>query len=630
MKRPSAPRPSVWLLALVLLAITLIAPFFTPGAQAQNYSFSVPSMQMEVFVNTDSSGRIVYAITFANADTAAPIDIVDIGTPHDDYDISNMRASVDGTPVTDIRPSTYIDTGVEIHLGSQAIGRGEEGTLRVEFTMPDLVYGDTTRADYASLQITPTWFDSSLVRGTTNLEIAIHLPAYVAEDEVLFQDVPFTNRALFNDRQVVVWQVSDWRATGPYRVGVSFPDSGMTGVIRLNAFQLAVEWLRDNDFARIGLTVGFLVLFAVLFLRFTGNTGWVLMLILGGLMWCVLSNSPGILLLSFLPLPLLFFFNERHLRRRKAAYLPAIAQVEGGGIKRGLSAAEAAVILELPLNKVLTLVIFGMLKKGMLRQTSADPLTVEITEEFQTDDSQTIRERAASRRKAAQQQGVVIHTYENPFLDVIAANPGKPLHDLDFGAAMKSLIQHAANRVKNFDLSDTQDYYRSIIKRALQQASEIGDIEQRTQTIDRNLEWVLMNDRYDDVFTPRQRRFSYVPIWIRSGSGGSSSGGGLNLPSGTEGAFGGTTSFGDVAASFAGWTENTMGGLADAISPGSVQAVKPDGGVINLSGVDRATGDFFEALSSSSGSGGGGGGGGGCACACAGCACACACAGGGR
>jgi hypothetical protein len=142
-----------------------------------------------------------------------------------------------------------------------------------------------------------------------------------------------------------------------------------------------------------------------------------------------------------------------------------------------------------------------------------------------------------------------------------------------------------------------------------------------------------MNENYGDVFSSGGRRgYRYRPIWMRpymfGGFGGSSSGSGFG--GGGSGAdIAGQTSFGDVAASFAGWTENTMGGLADAIMPGSVQMQTAAGGVVDLSGVDHATGEFFEALAKSSSSGGGGGGGG-CACACAGCACACACAGGGR
>ena len=71
-----------------------------------------------------------------------------------------------------------------------------------------------------------------------------------------------------------------------------------------------------------------------------------------------------------------------------------------------------------------------------------------------------------------------------------------------------------------------------------------------------------------------------------------------------------------------------MGSLAAAISPSSLPSMAGRSGFVNLSGVDKATGDVFKALASSGGGSGGGGGGGGCACA--GCACACACAGGGR
>ena len=176
--------------------------------------------------------------------------------------------------------------------------------------------------------------------------------------------------------------------------------------------------------------------------------------------------------------------------------------------------------------------------------------------------------------------------------------------------------------MKGFDLSDTQDYYRSIVRRAIEQAAAIGDIPQREKAIDRNFEWILMDDHYPTVFTYGR---PYRPIWTRGPSvaGGGSGPSAPSMP--------GQTSFGDVAASFTGWAENTMGGLAAAVSPGSLTADKAGGGFLDLSGADRVTGEFFEAISKASSSGGGGGGGGGgCACACAGCACACACAGGGR
>ncbi|HQE99892.1 MAG TPA: hypothetical protein PLG06_09200, partial [Anaerolineae bacterium] len=97
-------------------------------------------------------------------------------------------------------------------------------------------------------------------------------------------------------------------------------------------------------------------------------------------------------------------------------------------------------------------------------------------------------------------------------------------------------------------------------------------------------------------------------------------------------AAGGRTTLGDVGSSFAGWAQATAGGLAGAILPGSLKVPGVSGGVLDLSGMDKVTGDIFEAMAKSSASSGRSGGGGGhsCACACAGCACACACAGGGR
>jgi hypothetical protein len=414
-------------------------------------------------------------------------------------------------------------------------------------------------------------------------------------------------------------------------VGVSFPERGISGVIRMNAFQLAVKWVEDNPPVRFFLTGALVVLLGIVFFRFTGNTGCSVFVVVAGILGFLAYSAPALLLLSFLPMPLLIFFNERHLRTRRNKYLPPIAQVEGGGIKRGLTAPEAAVILEQPINKVLTLVIFGLLKKGVLRQVKDDPLQVEVAEAFRTGSIASTKDRKSHRLKAAQEAGTILHTYEHGFLDLIERRPDSPLKDIDFGTPMKELIAHAAARVKGFDLSDTQDYYRSITRRALKEASEIQDIEQREKRLDRNLEWVLMNDDFGGVFDAPRYGYRYRPMWTRpifiGGLGGSGGGGGGGAPSGGGPSVGGSTSFSDVAASFAGWTENTMGNMADAIAPGSLQAPDVSGGVVDLSGADKVTADFFEALAESSAKGGGGGGGG---CACAGCACACACAGGGR
>lgn len=615
------------LFSFLILTLFVLVVFVSP-AQAQNYSFEVPELRMQVFVQPDASAQIVYDITFSNNSFGQTIDIVDIGTPHGNYDIGNMSASVDGVAVTDIRVSEFVTPGVEVHLSGQSIAPGQTGTLHFEFTMPNMVYQDTTNDEFASLQITPTWFDGQFVTGSSDVWVLVHMLPEVLPDEVLFQDVPFTDKVIFEEHVVAVWRWPDGQATGPNPVGVSFPQRGMTRVIEQSLLDIAVKWLEDNPTVRflMGTVVVLLVSFA--FFRFSGGTGltvWVLLV--GGTIWLLASNV-GLMLLALPLAVVLVGFNEYSLGKRKGKYLPAIAQVEGGGIKRGLTAPEAAVLLELPLNKVLLLVLFGLLEKGVVRAESHDPLEVRVAEEFDTGNRKD-KEKRAHRLKVAQEVGIVIREYEHAFLNILAINPGKTVSEINFSPAIKSLITHTAGRLKGFDLSDTTDYYRKIVSRALEQAKRIGDIPEREKYIDRHMQWLMIDDDYSTVFS--HRGYHYRPIWVRPFASADRMGIPSGAPAGPSGpsAPGGKTSFGDVAASFAGWTENTAGKLASSILPGSLE-VKGAGGMVNLSGVDRVTGDIFKALAESSSSGGGSSGGSSCACACAGCACACACAGGGR
>ena len=610
-------------LALVALLV-LVASFGGPVA-AQSYSFSVPDLKMQVYVQPDASVKIVYDITFENF--GSTIDVVDIGMPHSDYDIGTIRASIDGVNFSDIRVSEYVNPGVEVHLGSKSIPRGETGTLHVEFTMPDLVYQDTTNKELASLQITPTWFDSDLVRGNSNIQVAIHMLEGIQPDEMLYQDVPFVNKALFEERAVAVWQWPQGRAVQAYRVGVSFPQRGMTRVIKMTFFELVTKWLRDNPETRFILGAVVVIMFTFLFFRFSGGTGFSVFVILTvGLIGFLAVVPVAVLFAPFLIIALIFF-NEKSLKGKRKDYLPAIAQVEGGGIKRGLTAPEAAVLIEMPLSKVLTLVIFGLLEKGVVKVIKDEPLTVEVEEAFRVLDKNATSEkdRRSYRRQVAQAKGTVIHSYEDGFLTLIENRQGKAISDIDFSKPVEALIKTTAAKMKNFDLSDTQEYYRRVIDRAMQQAAALGEIEQHEKYLDKYLPWVMMNESYPTVLS--RPGYNYWPIWARPmGPSGSSRPGGT---SSSRPAFGGRTSLGDVGASFAGWAETTMGGLAATILPGSLNIPGAKGGFVDLSGADKVTGDIFSALakaSSSSSSGGRSGGG----CACAGCACACACAGGGR
>ncbi len=610
--------------AALWIGISLVTLLGSPAAVAQNYRFQVSEMDLQLYVQPDAAARLEYRIVFRNQNGAHPIDVVDIGLPHNDYSISNMSASIDGAALTTIRKSQYINIGVEVHLGGRQIAGGGEGTFRFQATLPDMVYQDVTDKSRASLQFVPTWFDPKLQVGKTHLKIAVHLPPGVTPDEVTYhnEQTRYHQKVLFGEgdqEHVVVgwdWPEHALSSANP-KIGVSFPKRTMDRVVTISALGLLVKWFTEHPETQFLSGAVLSILFLVIFFRFSHGTGFVLgLLLLGGLVF-MMVQSPALHLLAWLPMIGLGAWNERTLSRRKASYLPAIAEVEGGGIKRGLTAPQAAVLLELPLGKVLTLVTFGLLKKGLVTMTSADPLTVEVAEAY--------RARRSVRKKEASKAGIVVHNYEHPFLDRLMANDGIPIQQIELQEPLKSLIVATAGRMKGFDLSDSTEYYQRIVQRAWREAEAIGEIEARTEAVNRNFDWMMMDPNWGDRFDRwGSRGYNYQPRWAESHAGGHT---GTSASTSAPATPTAKTSFGEVAASFTGWAESTSNGLASAIEPGSLGISTPRG-IVDLSGVDRVTADVFKALGEASQSSGGGGGGGGCACA--GCACACACAGGGR
>lgn len=185
-------------------------------------------------------------------------------------------------------------------------------------------------------------------------------------------------------------------------------------------------------------------------------------------------------------------------------------------MKRGLTPAEGAVLLGRPLNVTLTLVVFELLRKGIVRQMAADPLTVEVAEAFRVQGSGlSVQERGERRRLAAQKINATLHKYEEPFLEIIEANPGVPVRKLDLGVAVQPLVRYVAGRVGGYGLEDTREYYRLIIDRAPREARSDGSLTfERQKIFDRNFGWVLLGDNFAAVLD--QADYVYVPVWMRS------------------------------------------------------------------------------------------------------------------
>jgi hypothetical protein len=562
---------------------------------AQNYKFEVPEVSLDATINPDSSVELYYEILFRNLPGSHVIDYVDIGLPKIDLNYDVIEAGCDEEPAVSTGPSDYVKPGIAVGLMTP-IPAGESGKFYFRIRIQDkMVFTDTTRDGYASFQITPTWFGSEYVSGLSSVTIRTILPEGVMPAEVLSQDVPYNRTETVNGSTAAVWE-KNYFFVEPFRIGVSFPSRNMTGVIKQTNWDLVVQWYKRNEKYFNILFVPLTIFLAGWAIIRAGGAGCFAIVIGFIIFYFKIGHffGRGFLLLVALGAAI---FVEILRRMRRPSYLPALVSVEGGGIKRGLTAPEAAVLLELPANKIVTMILFGLIKKGFIREKEKDPLEFEAI--------------------TPPPDSAVLHDYDKEALEVLA-RPSTypslkpyPVNERDFASVINGIVKSLTNKLKGHNVDETRSYYKQIVSRAWVEAKEIGDVQAWNKKMDEKIDWMMLDSDFEDRFRPYNTR--YTPRYSFPASSSGSSGGKSTSVQGPSMGPGIT----NIAGSMASWMQNTSNSVVSSIAPKSMPLF--DGEKI-MKAADRAGGR----------SSGRSGGGGSCACACAGCACACACAGGGR
>ena len=530
----------VYMRRFALLVIVLLF-VFCPVFASADYSFRVDKNIVDVTPQKDGSALIDYRITFFCNSGGKPIDIVDIGLPNKSYNPSDFSAWLNGTKQSNIRQSEYISTGIEIPL-SRNIGPGKQGTLRVKGKVDSMVWQDSKDDNYASVEFAPTYFDSGLTTGTTALTIRLHFPNGVTANETKYHKIKPSEMGAKGGHMVFTWFYPETSPSGTKKVGIGFPKSYVDTVY-------SVTW-GDRILGCFGALSGCF---------FTILIPWVF---------------------PFGLFATIFVFSWRRKKRRMLKYLPPELSVEGVGIKRGLTAPEAALIQEMTLDRVLTMMLFGLLKKGAVQVRGQKPLKLKIM---------------------GIAEGVKLRKYEKDFMACIKKDSG--FSKKRASAFIIKFIKDTNKKLKGFSRKETVAYYKQIADKAWQMVEEAKTPEKVGEAFEQKSQWLLFEKELDERMkrAPHQQSVP-LPHWWTFDSLGQS------LPSGG----GATMSLPDLANSMT----NSISGFADGL-------------VTNISDFTSSiTGKTNPPPISKSYSGGGGGGGCACACACAGCACACA--GGGR
>ncbi|NSW52222.1 MAG: hypothetical protein HPY85_06945 [Anaerolineae bacterium] len=571
-------------LGIAVLLILLLTTLFGT-VSAQTYYFAVPVVLVELYINPDGTVNLSYEYTFQNDASADPIEYVDIGLPTSGYSLSNVSASVDGQRITNIYNADpqYVSDGqgVTLELGSLAIPPGSTGTVVMKVTnVSGLLYEADEPENYASFVFMPNYFDKSLVNGKSDYTMVIYMPQGMTEEEPRYfpaerwpgnaepDYIGYTD----DDRVYYAWVSTEANVYSQYRFGGALP---MTFV--------PAESVNPKP------------TFADKFGFFVSSTIEKLFP-----MCCVAIFIGGPIGLGIL--------QSKQQKKRKLQYLPPKVRIEGHGIKRGLTAVQAALLLEKPMDQIITMILFSVIRKGAAEVIQQNPLKI----------------------RALEPEPEGLYPYEKEFIEAML-EPKMTSQRRKLQITMTNLVKSVNEKMKGFSFKETVAYYEDIVKRAWTQVETAGTPDIAMESYDKYMAWTMLDDDYQGrtqtVFA--NTRPVYVPLWwgryspsYRAASVGSESikpsgsstfspmsGGKPSMP-----ALPGADFAAGVVLGAQNFAANTIGDLT-AFTEGITNKTNP---------IPKPT------SSGSSFRGGGSSGGRSCACACACAGCACACAGGGR
>jgi len=403
-------------LFLSLLIIVSVAP--TSRSQIK---YRVDKEWVQIWVNEDGSIDILYNVTITYT-SGFPEGIVTIGMPKRDFQIQYIQ-DIDGRNLGYQSFSENEFYGVDIQL-SKPIELNKRYTVIVYATVPEMLYKDEANPGNVGLKFYPSTFDTAETP-ISNIRVAIALPKEVKENEVKYLEGREFNGVYRGEENLLVyWEVNSWPAYEEFWVGVSFPEKYVN---------LGPDiW----DYILIGGSVAAFFIAMVIVVALT------------------------------------------YKRLRKAEYEKPRIAIEALGSARGLTAVEAAVVLDLKPVKVLTMILFGLLLKRAVMILSTDPI---------------IRLKKLIR---SENEPVNLRYYEIDFLQAIGLDGS--LDDELLAKTYLNLRDTVNLKIRGFSRIDTIDYYKAIVSRAWQQVIQANTPELRCKALEENMEWLLADEEFEE------------------------------------------------------------------------------------------------------------------------------------
>jgi hypothetical protein len=408
---------------------------------------------VKIWINQDGTIDLFYNLTLV-LDSGSDIHFVTIGQPKRDFTIGQASDQY-GNSLSTSDASSANDFKVQVNLASP-LTAGNKIWFTLMTNVAHMIYNDSEmNPGNVGMQFTPTWWDQATV---SDLAILVVLPPNVTTGEVKTLTNVEWNSTGFDGTQLTVFFSKQNLSPGQkYPIGVSFPKQYVQSY---DPFPPEEGQPFSFDLSTIIAIVIGLVLFA-------------------GLLVSVLTLVA---------------------RAARKQYLSPQLSVETLGIKRGLTAVEASYLLDMKPTKIVTEILYSLLKKRAVWVENTKPsIKIKIMPEFEGKQGTT---------------ETPLRYYEIDFLQ--ALKPDGTLDEEKLARTIMSLRDNVEAKMRGYRRGDTVTYYRSVVTKAWEQVEQAGTPDLASNAYDEQLLWLLldpnMQSHTETIF--HDRVFQPSPLWF--------------------------------------------------------------------------------------------------------------------
>lgn len=415
-------------------------------------TYHIEKQWVKIWINKNGTIDLLYNVTLV-CDSGA-ISWIRIGQPNEYYTVGNCTDE-NGQPLINTKVVEDSEIGVKIFFKSKLDATiNPKGTVILLTRVDRMVWEDEWNPGNVGIVFIPTWWPYY----AEDSRIAVVLPGNVSQAEIKCSP-NWNNTFLEDGNRTVYWQKSYLAPYERFQIGVSFPKYYVNYWYSKSIWEKIVEAVKP--FFGPVFAFSMIAIFAAMVIK----------------------------------------------GRKKLSYADPRLSMEVLGVRKGLTAVEAAVLLDVEPRKILTMILFGLLRKNAVDVIETEPY---------------LRLKILSTAN--------LHYYEIDFIDAVV----KPsliqssddltgtLDDKKLSDLINNLYKEVDEKVKYYCRADTIAYYRKVVGKAWAQVSATKTPEVKAVQFNENLEWLVIDPKFKrrtkEMFRGEEEIPStsawWLPYWV--------------------------------------------------------------------------------------------------------------------